>query len=60
MKEITPQKYKTRQQTPIPLACCHKITACRAEIKARMPLPHDAGKPAQCSCATLMCVTFNP
>ena len=41
-----------------PLGCCHKITACRAEVKVRMPLPDDAAGPAQCPCPTLMCVTL--
>lgn len=43
-KELIPKKkkYKTQQQIPTPLPCCHKTTACRAEIKVRMPLPHDA------------------
>jgi hypothetical protein len=40
----------------IPPACCPKTTACRAEVKIR--LPHDAARPAQCRCATLMCVTI--
>jgi len=57
-KQLIPQKYEARQQTPTPPACCHKTTACRAEIKARISLPHDAGEPAQCSRATLMRVTF--
>jgi hypothetical protein len=42
----------------LPPARCRKTAACRAEVKLRIPLPHDAAGPAQFRCATLACVTI--
>ena len=51
-ENITTIKYKTRQETETPIASCHNTPACRAEVRFRMPLPHDAAEPAEVSCVT--------
>ena len=55
--DITKINNKTRQQTPA-LPLCHNTTACRAEVKVRMPLQHDPAEPAQYPCVTRRRETF--
>ena len=37
-KELIPKIQNTK--TPTPPGCCHKTSACRAEVKIQIPLPH--------------------
>ena len=56
IKNKKQMEYRTLQQISAPPACCHQTPACPSEV--RISLPHDAARPAEWPCATLVRATF--
>ena len=58
MQLMVYKKHNCREQATTLLVCCHKTVRRHAEVKDRLPQPHDAAASAQCHGGTLMSATL--